>query len=154
MADIKKILLYVNDSHQSKTAVKIACTHAQKIDAVVEMISIIEPANSQSVFLTENFIREEMEEKAQKIIASSIEVASEWPEIKIVCKILKGSAPDVIANSAMNDSNITIIILSVSEAHKNNIVNIINKLETSISVPILIVPGNLTDQQITDLYTR
>ncbi|CAK8162996.1 hypothetical protein CAXC1_260059 [Candidatus Xenohaliotis californiensis] len=150
---IKKILVCVDDSGQSATAIKLSCTHASKVDAIVEMIGTANFSDAQKFPYIGNALKKEMEEKAQGVMEKSITITKQWPEVKIICKVLQGTMAEAILQSISNDDKIMMVVLGIGDSEsKQTLTNIFNKTEDQLTIPITLAPSNLTDQQIRELY--
>ena len=151
MIDNKTILVCVDEKKNSEIALKFACKKAAKIRASLEMLYVID-IDQQSFLSIIDTARQEKLSKAENMMQEYLKKAQEWANISIKYKIKEGLAEEEITKAVEQDSNINMVVLGApSKASESVILPILAKLENCLMLPLMIIPGNLTDQQILEL---
>ncbi len=153
----RKFLVIADESAEFQAALRFACRRARSTGGHVALLKVIEPA----VFEHWSGVRDEIERQARAAAEQSLQALAEF----IVFET--GSAPEFIIVRADNtrvalrdvignDPDIKILVLAAAVGGRGP-----GPLVTSIAkegvkwgsrkVPVTIVPGDLTDEEIADL---
>lgn len=150
-----KFLVCVNDKEHSRIALKFACTKAKWGRNLVEMLYIIDPIDYNTLFSVADVIKEERRAEAKKLLAELEKQAIEWCGMKPVSIIREGRIADEIFATIDEDPYISLLLVGASADGSTGKKGIITQLTSEIGskyhIPLVIVPGNLTDQQIEEL---
>ncbi len=145
-----KFLVYIDDEEYSKVALRFACSKARLTKRPVEMLYVLEPADFSSLGGVEEVIRKEQRQKALEILSALAGEARDFTGITPSLVIKEGAPEDQILSVVKADSAISILILG--GAAGNKIPSwLVSQIGDKLHVPVMIVPGSLTDKQITDL---
>jgi nucleotide-binding universal stress UspA family protein len=154
MAKKSKLLVCVDGSEHSRVAVRFACKEAERLDFKVEMIHVINPSEYNSLFMGGDMLREEKHAEAEKLLKDIVKQIKDLSTIKPSYVIREGFLSDEVVKAIAEDESVNMLILGKAPetASKNDIIALLSaQLVSKIMVPMLIVPGNLTDLQIEDL---
>lgn len=147
-----KYLVCVNKGDASRVAVHFACSKAKKRGGIVTMLHVIEPAQIQSLFAVGDVMQEERVKEAETMLTALIEKAKEAYGIAPTPLIREGQLGDELISAILADPDVNMLVLGVlREGHGKLTGWLAGKLGDKLLVPLMLVPGNLTDQQIEEL---
>lgn len=150
-----KLLVCVDNTAHSRVAVRFACSKAKHMDFAVELIHVMNASeyNTNTLFGVGDKIRDEKRAEVETIMNSFAEEAQSCG-ITPSCIIREGSLGEEIVKAVNEDGNFNMLILGKApqEASKKDIITqVTSELAGKLMIPMIIVPGNLTDQQIEEL---
>ena len=144
-------LVVVDETDELKLALRYASRRAQHTGGRVALLFVIEPSDLQQWAAVETLMREEQREQAeallQKLSAEVAEIAGSMP----VIFIREGRRRDELLALIDEEPSISILVLAASAAAEGPgplITALTGKALTKLRVPITIVPGSLTEQQL------
>lgn len=151
MSTKSRYLVCVNEKEHSKTALFYACTKAKSRKAAVDMLYVIDPIDYHTIFSIADVIKEERRSDALHLFEELQKKAESWYDIKPNGIIREGLISEEIIHQVKEDSNIVMVMVGVAEDGSSN-----NQLLTQLSsemgpdfhVPLLMVPGNLSKEEI------
>ena len=146
-----KFLVCVDDSEECKIALKFACMRAKNTKGSVVLLYVIEPQDLMHFVGVENIMKSEAYAKADEILKSLKSEVDINFGLNIECKIEKGHKFDKIVDFINQDDTISILVLGAAPEGKgsNDLVQKFSmELTTSIHIPLTVVPGNLTDEEL------
>jgi nucleotide-binding universal stress UspA family protein len=149
--EARVFLVVVDDSDELKVALRYAARRAQHTGGRVALLYVIEPSDLQQWMAVENLMREEQREEAeallQKLSAEVAEVAGSLP----IIYIREGRRRDELFNLIEEEPSISILVLAASAAADGPgplVTALTGKALARLRVPITIVPGTLTEEQL------
>src|SRR5260221_10024454 len=144
-------LVVVDESEELKVALRYAARRAQHTGGRVALLFVIEPSDLQQWAAVETLMREEQREQAeallQRLSAEVAEMAGSMP----VIFIREGRRRDELLALIEEEPSISILVLAASTGAEGPgplITALTGKALTKLRVPITIVPGSLTEQQL------
>lgn len=149
-----KYLVCVDGSDAAKVALNFACKKAAKRGGVVEVLHVIPPADMQNMFGVLEKAREEQRKEADELTAALCASAVAYSGINPRVIIREGRLGEEVLTAVMEDPHIDMIMLGVSPEGDGGgklLLWLAGKLGDKLLVPILLIPGNLTDLQIEEL---
>lgn len=149
-----KYLVCVDGTDSSRVALHYACKRAIKRGGSVEMLHVVPPADMQNLFGVADKMREEQHREAEIMMKALSESAFQYAGITPTMQIRNGRPGEEIINAALADNDVNILVLGASpeSAKKGNLVQwLAASLGDRLLVPLMLVPGNLTDLQIDEL---
>jgi len=149
-----KYLVCVDKSESSRVALHFACKKALKRGGVVEILHIVTPADMQNLFGVMGKMREEQRQEAEILVKSLSESAFQYAGITSEIHIREGRLGEEIINATLEDSNVNMLVLgaAANSKERGQLINwLAEKLGDRLLIPLMIVPGNLTDLQIDEL---
>ncbi len=148
-----KYLVCVNDKEHSETVLRYACVRAKVTGSAVQMINVIDPVEHHTLFSVADVIQEDRKKEARKLLRDLAAKAEEWTEIKPTTTLREGGLADEIIAAIEKDSSINLLLLGVSASGAKG--KLLPQLTAAIGdcyhIPLTIVPGNLTEQEIEEL---
>ncbi|HEY8564833.1 MAG TPA: universal stress protein [Beijerinckiaceae bacterium] len=146
-----KFLVVIDGTPESDRAVHFAARRAARIGGSVVMLAVAEPPESFEWLGVGDAMREEAEEEAQALLetaaASARSVAGVDPE-----QIVRpGDRLLAIAGLIEEDEDIAFLVLAAGTAKEGPgplVSGLAGKAASTFPIPIVIVPGSLTDEEI------
>ncbi|MEO1194113.1 MAG: universal stress protein [Pseudomonadota bacterium] len=144
-------LVVVDDSEEMRVALRFACRRARHTDGRVALLYVIEPTEFQHFMGVGDLMREEARGRAelymQRISGQVKEISGRMP----VVFIREGDRRDELLALIQEEPMISILVLAAS-AQGNTpgplIAALTSKFAARLSVPLTVVPGNLSDAAI------
>ncbi len=150
----QKLLVCVDGSEHSRVAVHYACKEAERLNYKVELAHVIDPSEYNSLFMGGDMIRDEKMAEVETLMKSIVKDAKTISKVKPSFKIMEGLLSDEICKFIEEDGTVNMLILGKAPeaAGKGDLITILSaELVSKIMIPMLIVPGSLTDAQIDEL---
>jgi len=144
-------LVVVDETDELKLALRYASRRAQHTGGRVALLFVIEPSDLQQWAAVETLMREEQREQAEALLQKlSAEVAELSGTMPIIF-IREGRRRDELLALIDEEPSISILVLAASAGAEGPgplITALTGKALTKLRVPITIVPGSLTEQQL------
>lgn len=154
MAEASKertFLVVVDATEEMRVALHYACRRAARTKGRVALLYVQEPADFHHFMAVGEKMREERREEAERVLQSLAaevnRVAGKMP----VLYVREGSRHDVVYNVIREDSSIAVLVLGAGTGTGGPgpmVSSLAGKLSGKFPIPITVVPGNLTDEQI------
>ena len=146
-----KFFVCVDSSEECKVALKFACMRAKNSGGEVVLLYVIEPNDLQHLVGVEQLMKREATEEAEDVLRELIENVLKDFDLKVKSVVSYGDKYNQIIDLINMDKTISILVLG--EAPEGAGTNyLVNKFSTgltkSINIPLTIVPGNLTDEEL------
>jgi hypothetical protein len=157
MSPRRKFLVVADETAEFQTALRFACRRARSTGGYVALLKVIEPA----VFEHWSGVREEIARQQREEAEASLQAAAEFVQAET------GQPPEFLIQEADNlraalrhvltdDPDIKILVLAAAAGGRGPgpLVSAIAREGVkwgARKVPITIVPGDLTDDEIADL---
>ena len=146
-----KFLVCVDSSDECKAALRFACMRAKNSKGEVAILYVIEPNDMQHFAGVEKVMEREAEEEANRVLADLKQETFNEFSIEIETRISYGAKYNKIVDLINEDKTISILVLGAAPEGKgtNDLVNKFSTgLTSSIHIPLTIVPGNLSKDEI------
>ena len=144
-------LVVVDESPEMPVALYYASRRAQRTGGRVALLRVIPPHESHGLASVEALMREEAHEEAEQLLQRLAKtVVDETGKVPSVY-IREGSARDEMMALVANEPSISILVLAAgtgSEGPGPLISFLASKGMGKLRVPVTIVPGSLTHEQI------
>jgi nucleotide-binding universal stress UspA family protein len=151
----RRYLVCVDGRKECRVALRMACIKAQSRGGHITLLNVVPPADFQTLGSIADRMRIERLQEGEALLASLSDEAQKDFGITPTLLLLEGSAGEKIVETAMNDPNIVILVLGISKQQNTGIGKLsawlASQLNTTLFIPILMVPGDLTDQQLSNL---
>lgn len=147
-------LVCVNNEKYSETALQFACNLAKTNNGLITILHVIEPSEYHSFGGIEKAMQTEQQNNAQELMDNLSQKASEWFGASTILQVKEGKIENEIIQVVENDKTIKMMIVGAAPdgASKSKILPpLVSSLGSKLSIPMLIIPGNLSDEQIEDL---
>ncbi len=149
-----KFLVCIDDREESKIALRLACMKANARGSRVCMLHVIQPADFQTLGAIADRMREERKAEGQQLLSTLAEEAYATYGVRPDMVLREGSTGDEIIGAAFEDPDVNMIALGVAQVASGRgklTAWLASQLGSKLYVPLLMVPGNLTDQQLQSL---
>ena len=150
----RKFLCVVDDSPECRLALRFAFRRAARTGGGVVLLYVIEPADFQHWVAVENLMREEAREAAEKVLHTLADEVSQWSGIMPEFAIREGRKEDEVIALLEAEPEIRLLVLGAS-AEKDGPGPLVSALaglmSANMRVPVTVVPGNLTIEQIDEI---
>ena len=147
-------LCVIDSSEEVHVALRFAALRALRSGGRVALLFVMEPGDFQHWMSVAEKMREERREEAERALqvhATEVnEITGQMPALYV----REGNASDVIVALIVEEPSISILVLGAGTGKKGPgplVSSIAGKLSGRFPIPITVVPGNLTDEQLDGL---
>ncbi|MEX2642257.1 MAG: universal stress protein [Acetobacterales bacterium] len=151
-ADAERVfLVVVDDTEEMHAALMFACQRARRTSGRVALLRVIEPVEFQHWGSVARLMRSEAREEAEQLLHRLSEDVHTWSGKVPVLHVREGMAQEEILALIDEDRSICILVLGadIGPGGPGPLVSqFTSKLVARLHVPMTIVPGNMTDEQI------
>jgi len=146
-----KFLVCVDDSPQSRAALRFAALRARNIGGLLALLHVTEPADCNEWMSIADVMEAERREEAENLLldlgGEVYALTGLFPEFQI----RSGSIGAEILASIQEDGDIHALVVGASPptARRGQLISwLAGQLAGLLEIPLLVVPGNLDDRQI------
>ncbi len=146
-----KWLVVIDDTPECDRAVYFAARRAARVNAGVTMLRIIETADHNQQWLgVADIMKAEAHEEAQAALERFAARANGIAGITAERVIREGSTAEQILKLIEDDEDIAILVLAAAASSEGPgpLVSSIGKTAGDFPIPVAIVPGHLTDDEL------
>ena len=146
-----KFLVCVDTTDECKVALKFACMRAKNSGGSVLLLYVIEPKELQHFVGIEKIMVKEAKEEAKNVLAELAESAMKDFNLKVQTVTSNGKKYNQIVDLINKDKSISILVLGEAPdgMGSNDLINKFTAgLTRSINIPLTIVPGNLSIEDL------
>jgi nucleotide-binding universal stress UspA family protein len=147
----RKFLAVVDETPECRVALRYAARRAQHTEGIVTLLYVVAPADFQQWAGVERMMREEAHQEAERQLHDAAktvhDILGAMPELVI----REGRAADEIRGLLRDDRAISILVLAagISKEGPGPLVSVIaGPAANAYPIPVTVVPGSLTDEQI------
>ena len=147
----RKFLVVIDETPECDRAVYYAARRAQHTGGALVFLYVIANDGFQHWLGVESIMRAEAEEEARKRMFHFVDRVRAAAGIDPEMMIREGARSDELVKLIEEDEDIAILVLAAgtgSEGPGPLVSNLAGKVSGTFPIPITIVPGNLTDQEI------
>ena len=149
-----KFLVCVDRRPQSRVAVRFACRRAKNTGGRVSLLHIVETPEFQHWAAVGDVMENERREDAEQLLNDlSVEV-EEWAGLRPELNLREGEIGEQILTHIAEGREIDLQVIAAAAPDDKGfslITFLAGKLVCRLSVPLVVVPGNLTDAQIVNM---
>ena len=146
-----KFLVVIDDTPECDRAVYFASRRAARVAVTVVMLRVIETHDHGQQWLgVADIMRAEAREEANAMLAKSAGRSNGIAGITPECVIREGDVSGEILKLIEEDEDIAILVLAAAADSEGPgpLVSNLGKTAGSFPIPIAIVPGHLTDEEL------
>ena len=145
-----KFLVVIDGSPESTRAVHFAARRAARTGASMIMLGIVTMEETMEFLGVGDAMREEAEEEVTRLIAAATDHAKEAASIVPEQVVKEGEKSASIRRLIEEDQDISFLVLATATdgTGPGPLVSGIASSSQSYPIPIVIVPGDLTDEEI------
>ena len=150
----KKFLVVVDDTPECRVALRFASRRAGRVGGGVALLHVIEPPDFQHWMGVEEVMREEAREAAERLLQGLAAQVYDESEIRPELIIREGQKRDELLAQIEEDPDIRILVLGASPDKGGPgplVKSLALEMSGSFRIPITLVPGTLTDEQVEQL---
>ena len=147
-------LVIVDESPELKVALRYACRRAAKSGGRVAMAYVMEPTDYQEWVGVSNLIRDEARQQAeavmQKLAGEAQKLSGNFP----ILFFREGDRQEEVMKLIAEEPTISILVLGAATGAKGPgplISALTGKAIGKMRIPVTVVPGNLTDEDIENI---
>ena len=133
---------------------RFASRRAHRVGGGVALLHVIEPPDFQHWMGVEEVMREEAREEAERLLQGLATQVYEESEIRPELIIREGQKRDELLAQIEEDPDIRILVLGASPDKGGPgplVKSLALEMSGSFRIPITLVPGTLTDEQVEQL---
>ena len=144
-------LVVVDDTHEMTVALRFACRRARHTNGHVALLHVIEPSDYQNWLTVGELMREEARSEAEALLQRvAAQVTKEGGRIPILY-LREGNSKDALFELLDEEPQISILVLGASTEKGGPgplVAALTGKDVGKLRIPVTIVPGNLTDEDV------
>ena len=147
----RKFLAVIDNTPECRVALRYAARRAQHTNGIVTLLYVVLPADFQQWAGVERMMREEALQEAERQLHEAAKTVNEILGAMPELVIKEGRAADEIRNLLKDDRAISILVLAAgtSKEGPGPLVSVIaGPAGNAYPIPVTVVPGSLTDDQI------
>ena len=146
-----KYLVVIDESPECDRAVYFASRRAARVAVSVVMLRVIETHDHGPQWLgVADIMRAEAHEEANEMLARFAARSNGIAGITPECVIREGDTPEQIVKLIEEDEDIAVLVLAagVGSEGPGPLVSNLGKTAGTFPIPVAIVPGHLTDEEL------
>lgn len=154
-SEARQFLVVVDDTPECRKALRFAWRRAQRTGAGVTLLRVIDPVDFQHWLAVEERMREEALEEAETLLKELADEVQQQSEILPELVVREGPIRDVVIKLIDEDHAVRILVLGAGSGPDGPgplVSQMAGKMSGAMRVPVTVVPGNLSDDQL-DLLT-
>jgi nucleotide-binding universal stress UspA family protein len=144
-------LVVVDDSQERRVALRYACLRARKSGGRVALLRVIEPAGQVEWAGVGAMLAEERRQEAEKLLSGLAAEVNELTGGIPILLIREGDPRDELLALLEEDPRISILVLAAAAGGSGPgplISALAGRYAAKLSVPMTIVPGAITDEEL------
>lgn len=150
-----KYLVCVDTREESRVALRLACMKAVARAGNVSMMHVISPADFQTLGGVAERMREERLKEGEQLLKTLADEANQTYGIRPNIILREGPTGDEIVAAALEDADVIMVVIGIAKegaTGRGTLASwLAGQLGHKLLIPLLMVPGNLTDQQLESL---
>ena len=150
----RTFLVVVDNSVELHVALRFASLRAKKTGGRVALLYVVEPADFQHWMAVEDLMREEGRQEAEAVLQKYSAEVQEWSGKTPVFYLREGKLHDELLKLIEEDQSISVLVLGAATGTEGPgplISSLTGKMTSDLRIPLTIVPGYLTDEQLESL---
>jgi nucleotide-binding universal stress UspA family protein len=144
-------LVVVDETEEMRNALRYACRRAQKTTGRVALLHVIEPLEFQHWLGVGRVMEEEARAEAeQRLQALATEVYAQTGAVSVI-HLREGNRAEQLVQLLQEDPSISLIVLGTARGASNPgpvVTYMLANLGRRVRVPVTLVPGELTVEEI------
>lgn len=148
---VRVFLVVVDESPELKTALHYACLRARKSGGRVALLTVTDPPDGQNWLGLEELMRAEKREAAEASMLKLAAEACDWAGSIPALYIREGQLRDELIALLESDPSISILVLGAGTGQEGPgplVSHLAGKVAGRLKVPVTVVPGGLSDEQL------
>ncbi|MEK9661607.1 MAG: universal stress protein [Alphaproteobacteria bacterium] len=144
-------LVVVDNSPEMKVALRWACLRARRTGGRVGLLRVIDKADFQHWAAVGNLMREEARQEAERLLMEYAGLAMQIHGGVPVLYIREGDVKKAVVDLIDEEPQIRTLVLAASASGKGPgpiVSHLMKRIIGGLRIPITVVPGGLSDEQI------
>ncbi len=150
-ASDRVFLVLVDNSEEMAVALKFACNRAKNTDGRIALLHVSEPLEFMHWLGVENLMREENREQGEELLQKNASIVLRNTGKAPILIVREGDRAQAVSDVLQEEKEISILVLAASTSAEGPgpvVTYLTGKGLSELNIPITIVPGGLTDEQI------
>ncbi|OYQ37288.1 hypothetical protein CHU95_01895 [Niveispirillum lacus] len=150
-SDRFKFLVCVDGSTQSRAALRFAALRARNTGGILALLHVCEPVDCQGWMRVADTMEAEQREEAECLLQSMAGEVWALTGLMPELNFRRGTIGTEILDAIQEDGDIHALVVGAApaSARRGRLISwLAGELAGSLDIPLVIVPGNLTDRQI------
>jgi len=147
----RTFLCVVDDSEELGQALRFACNRANNTGGRLALLNVMQPAEFQHWMAIGEKMREEAREEGEELLQVISSVVQKRTEKIPVCYLREGKVHEEVVKLINEESDISLLVLGAASGTDGPgplISYLVERMAGELRVPVTIVPGGLSDEQI------
>ena len=152
--DDRVFLVVVDDTEEMKVALRFACRRAAHTGGRVALLYVVESSEFQHWMSVGDLMREEARSEGEQILQRCAAQVSEQTGSLPVLYLREGSRRNQLMELIDEEPSISILVLAADTGPRGPgplVSALTGKFVGKLRVPVTIVPGNLSDEQVDNI---
>jgi hypothetical protein len=148
------MLVVIDESAEHQVALRYSCLRARHTGSRVAMLYVIEPGDSQQWMAVEDLMREERRAEAEETVKQLSEQVFAASGTMPIIFLREGKVRDELLKLIEEEPSISILVLGAATGPEGPgplVTHLAGKIAGRLRIPVTIVPGGLTDDQLAAL---
>lgn len=150
----RTFLVVADDTEEMRAALRYACIRARKTGGRVALLRVIEPVEFQHFLSVGDLMREEARQDAEELLHEMASEVYEYSGQMPVLYVREGQPRDELLKLIAEEPDISILVLAAGTGPEGPgplISALAGKYANRLRIPLTIVPGMLTDEELEHL---
>ncbi len=150
----RTFLCVVDESEEMGAALRFACRRASNSNGQVALLYVMQPAEFQHWMAIGERMREEAREEAEELLQVVASVVEKRTGYIPKTYIREGKVREVVVDLIDEEKDISLLILGAATGTDGPgplVSYLVEKMAGQLRIPVTIVPGNLTDEQVDEI---
>lgn len=150
----RTFLCVVDDTEEFGAALQFACYRANNADGRVALIYVIQPAEFQHWMAVGERMREEAREEAEEMLNVVASVVQKRTGHMPVLYIREGKLSEEVVKLIKDEDGISLLVLGAATGTDGPgplVSYLVEKMTGQLRIPVTVVPGNLTEDEIINI---
>lgn len=147
-------LVVVDETEELKVALRFACLRARKTGGRIALLYVIEPGEYEHWMAVKELMQEEQREQAEQVLHRLSGVVNELTGRMPELYVREGKPAEALIKLIDEEPAISVLVLGAgtgSEGPGPLVSYIVGRMSGRLRVPITVVPGALSDDDLADL---
>lgn len=149
-----KFLAVVDDTPECRVAVRYATRRARNVGGSVSLLRVTPPPDAQAWASIREMMSQEAREAAEQLMAELAQSVQADAGVRPEFVIREGVVRDEILKLIGEDPDIRILVLAAAPGSGGPgplVTALAGQMSGNLQIPVMVVPGSLTDQQLEEL---
>lgn len=147
-------LCVIDESEELSQALRFSCARAQRVGGRVSLLTVVEPPEFQHWQSVGDLMREERMEEATETLELMANVVAKRTGKMPTTYIREGQLSEQLIELIEQEDSISLLVLGAATGNDGPgplVSFLMQKMAGQLRVPITVVPGSLTDEEIAQI---